>query len=64
MSKKIVAKLALDDTFTREDAQTAGVPLDESRSVDDLLQEGVSRGWIERHGERYAVTAAGRALST
>lgn len=60
---EFVRKMSLDDSFDVEDARMAGLPVDGGVTVEGLLSEGLARGWLERRGERYAVTARGRAES-
>lgn len=57
---EFVRKMSLDDEFDEDDARTAGLPLDSATSVEGLLSDGLSRGWIERRGDGFAVTDAGR----
>lgn len=57
---EFVEKMSLDDEFAVEDAQTAGLPLSATVTVEGLIEQALARGWLERRGERYAVTARGR----
>lgn len=57
---EFVRKMSLDEEFDEDDARTAGLPLDSGKSVEDLLADGVARGWIRRRGDGWAVTDAGR----
>lgn len=56
----LVEKMSLDTDFSLEDAQTAGIPIEAEVTIESLLQDAVARGWVERRGERYAVTPRGR----
>ncbi len=57
----LVEKMSLDDEFGLEDAQTAGIPVDTDASIEALLVDAVERGWIDRRGDRFAVTPRGRS---
>ena len=57
---EFVEKMSLDEEFAVEDAQTAGLPLSTTVTVEGLIEQALARGWIERSGERYAVTPRGR----
>jgi len=56
----LVEKMSLDAEFGLEDAQTAGIPVDTDASIEALLVDAVERGWIDRRGDRFAVTPRGR----
>jgi len=43
---RLVRAMALDDSFTREEALQAGVAASAGRSPADLLDEAIRRGWI------------------
>jgi hypothetical protein len=58
--RRLVRAMALDDTFTADDARQAGTLVAGGASVDDLLADGVDRGLIEVRGGRLAVTRRGR----
>jgi hypothetical protein len=57
---RLVRAMALDDTFTADEARQAGTLVQGGATVDDLVAEGVERGWIEERGGRLAVTRRGR----
>jgi hypothetical protein len=57
---RLVRVLSMDETFTADDARQAGTLAAGGATVDDLLEDAVRLGWIERRGERLAVTPAGR----
>jgi len=57
----LVEKMSLDEQFALEDARTAGIPIDTNASIESLLADAVGRGWVDRQGDRYAVTARGRS---
>lgn len=58
---EFVEKMSLDEEFAVEDAQTAGLPLSATVTVEGLIEQALARGWVERRGERYAVTSRGRS---
>jgi hypothetical protein len=58
--RRFVRAMALDDTFTADEARQAGTLVQGGASVDDLVAEGIARRWIETRGERLAVTRRGR----
>jgi hypothetical protein len=58
--RRLVRAMALDDTFTADDARQAGTLVAGGATVDDLLADGVERGLIEVRGGRLAVTRRGR----
>jgi len=58
--RRFVRAMALDDTFSLDDARQAGTLVQGGATVDDLVAEGLDRGWIERRGERLGVTRRGR----
>jgi hypothetical protein len=59
---RLVRAMAIDESFTREEAAQAGVAASAGRSPADLLDEAVRRGWVEtRPDGRMAVTERGRA---
>jgi len=57
----LVQKMSLDDDFSLEDAQMAGIPLDTEESIETLLADAVARGWIDRRADRFSVTRRGKA---
>jgi len=58
--RRLVRAMALDDTFTADDARQAGTLVAGGATVDDLLADGVDRGLIEVRGDRLSVTRRGR----
>ena len=60
----LVRGLALDPTFTRDEALAtpviAGAGVGGGPAADDLLREAIERGWVEARGDRFTVTAEGR----
>ena len=60
----LVQAMALDEVFSREDAQTAGVMTTAGRTLNEMLDEAIRRGWIETRGEQLAVTGRGRREAT
>lgn len=59
--RRLVEAMALDETFTAEEARQAGtLALPGGATVDDLLADALERRWIEVRGERLAVTQRGR----
>ena len=58
--RRLVRAMALDDTFTADEARQAGTTVAGGATVDDLLAEAVERRWIEVRGDRLAVTRRGR----
>ena len=58
----LVRGLALDATFTREEALATPVIAGAGggAAADDLLREAIARGWVEARGDRFAVTPEGR----
>ncbi len=58
--RRLVRAMALDDTFTPDEARQAGTLVQGGATVDELVAEGLDRGWIERRGERLGVTRRGR----
>jgi hypothetical protein len=62
-TRRLVEAMALDETFTAEEARQAGVPLAGGATVDDLLADALERRWIEVRGDRLAVTKRGRLES-
>jgi hypothetical protein len=58
--RRLVRAMALDATFTADDARQAGTLVAGGATVDDLLADGLARRWIEVRGERLAVTRRGR----
>ena len=43
---KFVRLLAIDPRFTRADAETVGLPLDETRTQGELLEQAERLGWV------------------
>lgn len=60
--RELVRGLALDESFTREEALATPIRITaaDSPGVAELLDEGLRRGWIEQDGERLRVTDDGR----
>jgi hypothetical protein len=58
--RRLVRAMALDDTFTADEARQAGTLVQGGATVDELVAEGIDRGWIERRGDRLGVTRRGR----
>ncbi len=58
--RRLVRAMALDDTFSADDARQAGTLATGGATVDDLIAEALERRWIEVRGERLAVTRRGR----
>lgn len=58
--RRLVRAMALDDTFSAEEARQAGTLAAGGATVDDLIAEALDRRWIEVRGERLAVTRRGR----
>ena len=58
--RRLVQAMALDDTFTADDARQAGTLTAGGATVDDLIADALERRWIEVRGERLAVTRRGR----
>jgi len=58
--RRLVRAMALDDTFTAEEARQAGTLTAGGATVDDLIADALDRRWIEVRGERLAVTHRGR----
>lgn len=61
----LVRAMSLDDSFTREEALQAGVPLSAGMTPADVFDDARRRGWIDRvrtgpSGEVFAVTESGR----
>jgi hypothetical protein len=58
--RRLVQAMALDDTFTADEARQAGTLAAGGATVDDLVADAIERRWIEVRGERLAVTRRGR----
>ena len=58
--RRLVQAMALDDTFSADDARQAGTLTAGGATVDDLIVDAMERRWIEVRGERLAVTRRGR----
>jgi hypothetical protein len=58
--RRLVRAMALDDTFSADDARQAGTLAAGGATVDDLIAEALERRWIEVRGDRLAVTRRGR----
>jgi hypothetical protein len=58
--RRLVRAMALDETFTADDARQAGTLTAGGATVDDLVADALERRWIEVRGERLAVTRRGR----
>lgn len=61
----LVRAMAVDETFTRDEALQAGVPAAAGMTSADVFDDARRRGWIDRvrsgpSGEIFAVTASGR----
>src|SRR5207249_1163925 len=58
---RFIEVMALDETFTLEEARQSGTLATSGATVDELLAMARERGWVEaRPGERLTVTARGR----
>ncbi len=60
----LVQKMALDESFRRDEVAEAAVVAPSGATAEELLDRAVSRGWIEERGELYAVTDKGREAAT
>ncbi len=56
----LVRALALDESFSLDDARQAGTLATAGVTVDDLLRDARRRDWVEVRGDRFAVTPRGR----
>jgi hypothetical protein len=61
--RRLVQAMALDETFTADEARQAGTLTVGGATVDDLIADALDRRWIEVRGERLAVTHRGREES-
>src|SRR5262245_21067587 len=62
--RRLVQAMAMDSSFTAEDARQAGTLAAGGATVDELLADARERRWIEvAEGGRFAVTERGRRES-
>ncbi len=60
--RRLVRAMALDETFTLDEARQAGTLASGGATVDELLEDARARRWVEtRPDGRLAVTERGRA---
>ncbi len=59
-----VRGMALDDTFTRDEASQAAVISVDGAGATDYLADASARGWIEPRGDGLSVTARGREAAS